>query len=68
MSRAGPSPYYELVSQACDDLEDELAHVRAEMNAGNLTAVEACAEHARLLERHLARCRELRREHLGDTE
>jgi hypothetical protein len=68
VTSAEPSPYYQRVSQATDDLEDALAHVRAEQDAGRLTPAQACAERVRLLEGHLDRCRELRAEYLGTTD
>ncbi len=57
--------YYEAVSQADDDLEDALTHVRAEEDAGRITARQAADERVELLERHLEECQRLRREHLG---
>ena len=59
------SAYYDAVSRADADLEDALSHVRAEEDAHRITPVEAAAERIELLERHIAECRRLRREHLG---
>lgn len=59
------SAYYDAVSRADADLEDALAAIRAEEDAGRITPAEAAAERIGLLERHLAECRRLRREHLG---
>jgi len=46
-------------------LDDALAAVRAEEDAGRITPAEAAAERVGLLEQHIAECRRLRREHLG---
>ena len=59
------SAYAEALSQAADDLEDALACIRAETTAGRVSPAEAAAERADLLQRHLARLEQLRREHLG---
>lgn len=59
------SAYYDAVSRADADLEAALSHVRAEEDAHRITPVEAAAERIGLLERHIAECRRLRREHLG---
>jgi hypothetical protein len=65
MSRAETSPYYAAITAADEDLEGALSHIRAEQDAGRLGAAEGCAERLGLLERHLERCRQLRREYLG---
>jgi hypothetical protein len=57
--------YATALAQAADDLDDALACIRAETTAGRVTPAEAAAERAGLLERHLARLEQLRREHLG---
>jgi hypothetical protein len=68
MSTAEPSPYYRAVTESNDALEEALGHVRAEQDAGRLTTSQACAERIKLLEDHLERCRELRRQHLGGAQ
>ena len=45
----------------------ELSHVRAEEDAHRVTPVEAAAERVGLLERHLAKCKRLRRELLSGS-
>jgi hypothetical protein len=47
------------------DLDDALSHIRAEEDAGRITPAEAATERCGVLERHIAECRRLRREHLG---
>lgn len=67
-TRRGPAAhdaYYTAVSEADDDLEDALGHVRAREDAGEITVRQAADERVRLLENHLAECQRLRREHLG---
>jgi hypothetical protein len=58
--------YYDAVSQADEALDDALAAVRAEQDAGRITVAEAACERVGLLERHLELLRRLRAEHLGD--
>ncbi len=47
---------------ADEALDDALAAIRAEQDAGRITPAEAAAERVGLLERHLAECRRLRGE------
>jgi hypothetical protein len=47
-------------------VDDALAAIRAEEDAGRITPAEAAAERVGLLERHIAECRRLRRELLGE--
>ena len=58
--------YFQAMREADEALDDALAHVRAEQDAGRITPVEAAAERVQLLERHLAEGRRLRRE-LGES-
>ena len=58
---------YEAMRDADEALEDELSHVRAEQDAHRVTPVEAAAERVGLLERHLAKCKWLRRELLSGS-
>jgi hypothetical protein len=57
--------YFAAMRDADQALDDALGHVRAEQDAGRISAIEACAERVGLLERHLAECRRLRVELLG---
>ena len=59
--------YAEALSRAADDLDDALGRVRAGEAAGRVTTVEAAAQRCALLERHLERLADLRREHSGDA-
>ena len=59
--------YFDAMREADAILDDALGHVRAEQDAGRITAAEAAAERVDLLERHIAECRRLRREFLGDA-
>jgi hypothetical protein len=59
------SAYYAAVSAADDDLEDALGHVRACQDAGEISVREAADERVKLLENHMQRVQDLRREHLG---
>lgn len=54
--------YFDAMRQADEDLDEALAAVRAEGDAGRITPAEAAAERVGLLERHLAECRRLRGE------
>jgi hypothetical protein len=59
--------YYDAVSQADESLDDALAAVRAEQDAGRIGVAEAACERVALLERHLQLLERLRAEHLGGT-
>ena len=59
--------YYDAVSEADDDLEEALTHVRADEDAGRITTRQAADERVRLLENHLEQVQQLRREHLGGS-
>ena len=54
--------YFDAMREADEALDEALGHVRAEQDAGRLTAVQAAAERVAVLERHLAECRRLRRD------
>ena len=56
------SGYFEAMREADERLDAALAAVRAEQDAGRITAAEAAAERVGLLEAHLAECQRLRRE------
>lgn len=56
------SAYFGAMRDADEALDDALAAVRAEEDAGRITPAEAATERVGLLERHLAECRRLRRE------
>lgn len=66
MSR-NASAYFDAMRAADEALDDALAAIRAEEDAGRITPVEAAAERVGLLERHIAEYRRLRREHLGES-
>jgi hypothetical protein len=57
--------YYDAVRDLDDAIQDALAAVRAEQDAGRISTAQAAAERVSLLERHLAEIQRLRREHLG---
>ena len=61
------SPYADALSRAAEDLDEALAAIRAESEAGRLTPAAAAAERAGLLERHLKHLEQLRAEHFGGT-
>jgi hypothetical protein len=61
------SAYFDAMRDADEALADALGHLRAEQLAGRITPIQAATERVGLLERHLAECRRLRRELLGDT-
>jgi hypothetical protein len=61
-----PNAYFDAVRALDEALDLALGRVRAEQDAGRLTAVQAAAERVGLLERHLAESRRLRRELSGD--
>jgi hypothetical protein len=59
------SAFYEAVTEADNDLEEALAAIRAEQDAGRITTLAAANERITVLENHLALCRRLRIEHLA---
>lgn len=60
------SAYFEAMREADEALDDALAAVRAEEDEHRITPAQAAAERVGLLERHIAECRRLRRELLGE--
>lgn len=56
------SAYFDALRALDEALDLELGRVRAEQDAGRLTAVQAAAERVAVLERHLAETRRLRRD------
>lgn len=60
-----PVAYFAALGDEQDAFDDALAAIRAEQDAGRITTAEAAAERVTLLEQHLARLEQLRREHLG---
>jgi hypothetical protein len=60
------SAYFAAVSEAADELAEAQSHIRAEQDAGRISVAEAAVERVGLLERHLERLEQLRREHFGD--
>jgi hypothetical protein len=59
MNNHHPS-YFDQMRDADEALDDALAAVRAEQDAGRITELEAAAERIQLLERHIAECQRLR--------
>ena len=62
-----PVAYFAALDDEQTAFDDALAAIRAEAQAGRITVAEAAAERVGLLERHLARLADLRREHLGES-
>jgi len=62
-----PIAYFAALGDEQEALDDALAAIRDEQQAGRITAAEAAAERAGLLERHLERLRQLRAEYLGES-
>jgi hypothetical protein len=58
--------YYAALALEQDSYDDALAAIRAEHASGRITAAEATAERAGLLEAHQGRLAALRAEHLGE--
>ena len=58
--------YYAALALEQDSFDDALAAIRAEHADGRITAAEATAERAGLLEAHRRRLAALRAEHLGE--
>ena len=56
--------YWELASRAADELDERLAAIRRDHDAGEISTIEAADERVQVLEEHLARLRALRREYL----
>jgi hypothetical protein len=59
---SGQEPYYAALRATGKALDDALAAVRTEEDAGRISPAQAAAERVGLLERHLAELRRLRRE------
>jgi acyl-CoA reductase-like NAD-dependent aldehyde dehydrogenase len=59
--------YFAALADAGEALDDAMAAVREEQDAGRVTQLEACLERCDLLERHLRELARLRAEHLGGT-
>ncbi len=58
--------YFDAMRDADEALDDALAAVRAEEDAGRITPAEAATERVGVLEHHLAECRRLRGELGGE--
>ena len=58
--------YFDQMRAADQALDDALAAVRAEQDAGRITDLEAAAERIQLLERHIAEYQRLREQHGGE--
>jgi hypothetical protein len=59
--------YWPAVADENAAADDSLGHIRAEENAGRITAIEAATERCVLLTEHLARLARLRAEYLGGS-
>ena len=57
--------YHQQMHELDESLDDALAAIRAEQDAGRITTGQAATERITVLERHIAECRRLRAEHLG---
>ena len=58
--------YFAAMRDADEALDDALAAIRAQEAEHRITPAEAAAERCDLLESHIAECRRLRRELLGE--
>ena len=65
MTNHDPTRYFAAMREADEALQDALAAIRAETDAGRITPAEAAAERVGLLERHLAEVERLRRDLMG---
>ena len=67
-SPAGPDRpadlYSKLVGQSCARLTEQLANIRKDQDAGDITVREAADERIQVMEEHLERLRRLREQHL----
>lgn len=57
--------YYQAVTDLGDSLQDALSDLTTREDRGELTVREAADERIRLLEEHLAACRDLNGRYLG---
>jgi len=62
-----PIAYFAALGDEQEALDDALAAIRDEQQAGRITVAAAAAERAGLLERHLARLAALRAQYLGES-
>ena len=68
MSSADPgriAAYNRLVTEAAERLDAQLASVRRDYDAGEITVIEAADERITVMTEHLNRLRLLRQEYLG---
>lgn len=68
MSSADPgriAAYNRLVAEAAERLDAQLASVRRDYDAGEITVIEAADERITVMTEHLNRLRLLRQEYLG---
>ncbi len=56
--------YSKLVDQSCARLTEQLANIRKDQDAGDITVREAADERIQVMEEHLERLRLLREEYL----
>lgn len=59
--------YYDAMKVADATLDTELGRIRAEHDAGDTSALEACVARMDAYEGHLELCRRLRRDLLGES-
>ncbi len=57
--------YNDLIAQASDRLDQQLANIRRDQDAGDITVREAADERITVMTEHLNRLRLLREEYLG---
>lgn len=58
--------YFGLIAEEDQRLADTLAAIRADRDAGQMTEREAADNQIAVLEIHLTRCADLRRQYLGE--
>lgn len=63
-----PSRYWQLATEAASNLEERLAAISRDFDAGEISTIDAANERIRILEEHLARLRLLREEYLGGND
>ena len=61
-----PEGYFAALNDEQNALDDALAAIRAETDAGRITAAEAAAEREQLLTAHLGRLAAIRDHYLGE--
>ena len=54
--------YFDAMREADEALDEALAAIRAEQDAGRIGPVQAAAERIEVMQRHIAECQRLRRD------